>query len=78
LLKSAWLLPGLLLSQTAGAQPAASTGLLGQPGILITLVLILIPLLVAVLFLVQRVKRACPGAPARPNPPGRGGNWPTT
>ncbi|MBD0258052.1 MAG: cbb3-type cytochrome c oxidase subunit I, partial [Cytophagales bacterium] len=57
-LKSAWLLPGLLLGQAVQAQPAASTGLLGQPGIVIALVLILIPLLVAVLFLVQRVKRA--------------------
>jgi cytochrome c oxidase cbb3-type subunit 1 len=57
LVKAALLLPGLLLSQPIQAQ-ATSTGLLGQPGIVITLVLILIPLVVAVLFLVQRVQRA--------------------
>jgi cytochrome c oxidase cbb3-type subunit 1 len=56
--KSAPLLPVLLIAATTQAQPAASAGLLGQPGILITLVLILIPLLVAVLFGVQRVRQA--------------------
>jgi cytochrome c oxidase cbb3-type subunit 1 len=58
LLKAALVLPGLLPGPAAQARAAASPGLLGQPGIVITLVLILIPLLVAVLFLVQRVKRA--------------------
>jgi cytochrome c oxidase cbb3-type subunit 1 len=56
--KFAVLLAAVLTAGTARAETAASTGLLGQPGIIITLVLIVIPLLFAVLFLVQKVKRA--------------------
>ncbi len=51
-----WLLFILFVPAVAGAQPNG-TPLLEQPGIVITVVLLLIPLLVAVVFLIARVNR---------------------
>ncbi len=53
------LLAGTLLSGSLTAAPKeeAMSGLLAQPGILITITLILIPLCIAVVFLIARIRR---------------------